>query len=291
MSKLHTKQTLNQIANILILTLMISLIVTMIFSFLSNFNFYQFEKEYRSYEMIVISVIIMILLWKIRVFNMSLIFYKSKRKMRLNRFIFLLGVMLFVQILSAFILQLINLILQNFGYSMQKENAVIVTPGICLYICIIGPIFEELLFRGIILNLFKEYNILSGILISASLFCIYHGNLNQRVSAFFIGIVFAYIAKSYSIYWTALLHMINNMLSIILQIMNEKDKIVFIEVGAVVICLYSVIYFWKEQKILLEELGQDAKEKIRCKDIFQSRRFVIIALVYTFLVTANIDKL
>ncbi len=291
MSKLHIKQTLNQIANILILTLIISLIVTMIFSFLNTFDFYKIKKEYRSYEMIVISVIIMILLWKISVFNRSSIFGKSKRKMRLDRFIFLFGIMIFAQILSEFILQLINFILQNFGYSMQIENTAIVTPGICLYICIIGPIFEEFLFRGIILNLFKDYNILSGILISAFLFCIYHGNFNQRVSAFLIGIVFAYIAKSYSIYWTALLHMINNMLSIILQIVNEKYKIVFIEISAVVICLYSVIYFWKEQKILLKELGQDAKEKIRCRDIFQSRRFVITALVYTFLVTSNVDKL
>lgn len=60
--------------------------------------------------------------------------------------------------------------------------------------CIITPICEEIIFRGIIFNRLKRYtNIPNSIIISALIFGIYHGNLPQLIYAFIMGIIIATI--------------------------------------------------------------------------------------------------
>ncbi len=81
-----------------------------------------------------------------------------------------------------------------------------------LSVCLIAPIGEELLFRGVILHILhnKMPNIIACVL-QAILFGIYHMNLIQGLYAFLIGIIFGMLTLHYkSIVPNIMLHMAIN---------------------------------------------------------------------------------
>jgi membrane protease YdiL (CAAX protease family) len=79
-----------------------------------------------------------------------------------------------------------------------------------LYIVIIGPICEELVFRGAVMRSLERYGANFAIIVSSLLFGLYHMILFQAAFAFLIGIVLAYTAGRFSLKWSMLLHMLNN---------------------------------------------------------------------------------
>lgn len=79
------------------------------------------------------------------------------------------------------------------------------------YICFIGPILEEIIFRGFILKAIRSFGTSFAIIFSSILFGIFHGNLLQLVPATLMGIVLAYITvKSNSIIPSIIAHICNN---------------------------------------------------------------------------------
>ncbi len=89
-----------------------------------------------------------------------------------------------------------------------------------IYACILGPIGEELLFRGYMLKgLQNKYGITVALLASSVIFAVFHWNIVQILNALIMGIVFGglYI-KTGSVFSCMLAHIINN--SIAMYIMN-----------------------------------------------------------------------
>lgn len=80
---------------------------------------------------------------------------------------------------------------------------------------IIGPICEEIIFRGIILKGFlKTYDYKKAILFSAIIFGVIHMIPIQMVTAFFIGLVLGYIYyKTRSLWLVSIIHVINNLVA------------------------------------------------------------------------------
>lgn len=62
-----------------------------------------------------------------------------------------------------------------------------------LYTCVVGPITEELFYRGFVLKAFSRVSQRFGIIISALFFGLSHGNIAQFVLAFIVGIFMGYI--------------------------------------------------------------------------------------------------
>ena len=82
-------------------------------------------------------------------------------------------------------------------------------------VCIIPPICEETLFRGAVLNSFRGLNKWLGIFISGFCFMIMHGNPDQTIHQFILGIVLGYIAwETRNIWVCILIHAINNFIAI-----------------------------------------------------------------------------
>jgi membrane protease YdiL (CAAX protease family) len=98
-------------------------------------------------------------------------------------------------------------------------------PGI-LYIVLIGPIFEEIIFRGAILRSLQPFGRNFAIVISSLLFGLYHLFLFQGTFAFFVGILLAWCTLRFSIKWAMLLHMLNNAMSMLLAYLNIDPLIV-----------------------------------------------------------------
>lgn len=81
-----------------------------------------------------------------------------------------------------------------------------------LVVGLIGPIFEELIFRKLFIDRLVPYGETVAVFFSALIFGLFHGNLYQFFYAFFIGIAFSYIyVKTGKIIYTMALHIFVNM--------------------------------------------------------------------------------
>jgi len=85
-----------------------------------------------------------------------------------------------------------------------------------LAIAVVGPILEEMLFRGAITKeLLKHYNPTLAILLSALIFGIFHINPAQILTAFLLGLLLAWLYyKTRSLVPGILVHILNNSLSV-----------------------------------------------------------------------------
>lgn len=153
-------------------------------------------------------------LWKRKDFWKNEIFAKGE-KMTAGTFFKLLAVFLsaqlFVQLFSMGLEWLLNLM--GLSAMTAMEMASIQSTGISmfLYITILGPISEELLFRGLLLRILKPCGKQTAILVSAMVFGLFHGNIIQIPFAFLVGLVLGYVAVEYSIIWAMVLHIFNNL--------------------------------------------------------------------------------
>ena len=80
-------------------------------------------------------------------------------------------------------------------------------------VVILGPIAEEVLFRGVIYGKLREgFTVTQAAVISAAIFGIYHKNIVQGIYSALVGIVLAYVfEKTGTILGASLLHMLFNM--------------------------------------------------------------------------------
>lgn len=80
-----------------------------------------------------------------------------------------------------------------------------------LFVIIIGPIFEELIFRKLMIDRISIYGDRLAIIVSSVAFGLHHGNLTQFIYTTMAGIVFGHIyTKTRRIIYPILLHMIVN---------------------------------------------------------------------------------
>ena len=97
-----------------------------------------------------------------------------------------------------------------------------------LAIAIIGPILEEMLFRGAVTTeLLKRYSPQKAILFSALIFGIFHINPAQVLNAFLLGLLLAWLFyKTRSLIPGILIHILNNSLSVYFtQAFPEADTL------------------------------------------------------------------
>lgn len=93
----------------------------------------------------------------------------------------------------------------NFGNYIGYVIAICVAPAIC----------EELLFRGLVLSGFKDKGKKVAVIVSAILFTLMHGNAEQTIHQFIIGLVIGYIfIESGNLWLGVLVHFFNNFISI-----------------------------------------------------------------------------
>lgn len=80
--------------------------------------------------------------------------------------------------------------------------------------CVIAPIFEEILYRGILLKgLINKYNSKRAIVYSALIFGIAHLNIPQGINAFLLGLILGTVFYyTRSIYLCMIMHFVNNLL-------------------------------------------------------------------------------
>ena len=80
-----------------------------------------------------------------------------------------------------------------------------------IFVVILAPIFEELIFRKLLIDRVRPYGEGIAILVSGLMFGLFHGNLYQFFYAFGLGAMFAYIyVRTGKVIYTIILHAIIN---------------------------------------------------------------------------------
>lgn len=83
-----------------------------------------------------------------------------------------------------------------------------------LYGTLIPPLVEELLFRGVAIGVLRRWGGTFAVVVSALLFGLYHGNIQQFVFAFLVGLILGWLRlRTGSLLPCMGLHMLNNGLS------------------------------------------------------------------------------
>ena len=135
---------------------------------------------------------------------------------------------IFIQAAAAEITRLADLFFGSFGYDIDTMNDSVFgstdsgTIIMYLYFCIIAPLTEELLYRGMLLRVFSRASQRFGIFASAFFFGVAHGNIQQFVLAFLFGIFLAHIdMKHNSIIPSIFAHIFLNTVSTVSNELSE----------------------------------------------------------------------
>lgn len=154
--------------------------------------------------------------WYTRQFHISL---KKSPKSFLNAKI-LIGIICLVPSLQILSSALTSLVASFFPSWMDIYTKLMETAGfgtnpsflLILYAVLLGPIEEELTFRGVIFSSAKRaLPFWAANIFQAALFGVFHMNMIQGIYAFFIGLFMGYICeKCGSIYFSIFLHILFN---------------------------------------------------------------------------------
>lgn len=125
-----------------------------------------------------------------------------------------LGLGIFCSTVTA---EITTLITAPFGGEISDRVDEVIsesTPSlIVVFVAIVGPIFEELIFRGLLLKKLRVYGDKTAIIYNAIAFGLFHTNVSQILFAGVVGAVLAYVVvKSNNIKYSIIIHMSINLL-------------------------------------------------------------------------------
>lgn len=146
-------------------------------------------------------------------------------------------------------------IMENYSEMMEQAGIGNVTVAMILYVVILGPILEELIFRGLTFYYAKKCTKrfwLANVL-QAVFFGIMHGNLVQGTYAFFLGLFLGWVYERFqSLYATMWMHIVFNFLgSGILNVIIGEDvsllfQIVWNVLGVALLAA-GTLAIWKKE--------------------------------------------
>lgn len=148
----------------------------------------------------------------------------EKHKMSIKTFIICLSITMFLMWIGN---MMGTVITSGIGSLIQHDvvnpiESVISNSGLIaniLIITLIAPIFEELIFRKLLIDRTIKYGGTISVLLSALLFAFFHGNLSQFFYAFLLGGFFAIVyIKTGQIKYTIGLHMIINFIGSVVSL-------------------------------------------------------------------------
>lgn len=124
-----------------------------------------------------------------------------------------------------------------------------------LLLAVVPAIFEELIFRGVILNGYKKLGILPAMVVSSLLFALIHGSIQQFLFPFLFGLILSFVAiKTGSVIAPMIIHFINNALVVILNYINFSFEITLpnwlFTIISLAICLCAFVIIWLLGKLI-----------------------------------------
>ena len=134
------------------------------------------------------------------------------------------------QTTAALILSIIALIFSKtedfaqVAQALNSRSSMLANFLLYFYACLLGPVLEEIIFRGIVLDSMKEYNERFAIVFSSLIFGLMHCNFPQAINAFIIGLIFGTLyIRSGSLLPSVILHILMNTITSLSQVMTYSS--------------------------------------------------------------------
>jgi membrane protease YdiL (CAAX protease family) len=149
-----------------------------------------------------------------------------------------------IQGVSAIIRIVLELFFSFMGGSTLDDysnsmSGLLTLPGI-LYVVVIGPFVEEVMFRGGVMRSLERYGVNFSIVVSSLLFGAYHIYFTQAIFAFMLGLLLAYVAQRFSLKWALLLHVTNNGFAVCLSLVSELGETAEIVSALAVLAVFGL---------------------------------------------------
>ena len=156
----------------------------------------------------------------------------------------------------------------------------------------VAPILEEIVFRGVIMNNLKKYEIRVAIIINSLLFGLSHYNIEMIVPAFLTGIVFSYVAYKYSIKYSILIHFFINAItktSQVLAILRIDILLILVGLFSAFLIIFLLVFFiiglakgrYKEIFFILKLNIEDRKKLAE----FVKNDFLYLLIIFAIVVS------
>lgn len=151
-------------------------------------------------------------------------------------------------------------------------------------IAVLPAIFEELLFRKVMLNGAKKYGTVFAIVFTAVMFGLIHMNIPQAINAMLIGLLFAYLdIKTGSILPSVILHFINNGTQALYMI-NENNyqitniiTITYIALAAIGGLIFVIKVIKNRKEFMLEN---KEKTSVSIKNVVSNYYMIVVILFF-----------
>lgn len=136
---------------------------------------------------------------------------------------------------------------------------------LAFYICILGPILEELIYRGVILRKLLPYGTRLAILLAALCFGLMHHDLYQGLSAALGGIVYGFVAVRYSLAASICLHIANNSTATLLPLLKNMGTsgsltiVLIFFIAALFVLIGSILAIRRRSFLLPEHIFRPSK--------------------------------
>ncbi|MGN1134107.1 MAG: lysostaphin resistance A-like protein [Oscillospiraceae bacterium] len=210
-------------------------------------------------------------------------------------------VCMIVNMVFSTIINVVTLIFGNAGFTIPQSDFSVTNTDFTstlvqfLYIVVIGPVAEELIYRGVVLSILKPYGKWAAVIISALFFGLMHGNIPQAVPAFCGAVMYGLVAVHYnSIVPTIIIHMLNNGLTMYTDFADafhwSTVPYYAVVIGIIFIGFYIMLTRLKELKIGQEVTALTTGQKVSAVIFSPAIIIYLLMLVYRiirFIVSAN----
>lgn len=218
------------------------LIFLLSYYYVSNGNDVNLFNDYLSTKQIYIALIVAIIFIPLLINDYKK--YKKQTNTKINYFyLIILGIILSL-IYNVFAYYL-NFVLKTSLFDNSNNIAItLLSTGI------LGPIIEELMFRGIIYNELKsKYSNMKSILLTTIFFAIIHINIIQILYALIIGFILIFVYEKYNnIKAPIILHMASNITTTLFLPLLIKNNLI-INYGIFIFSLILLIMLKKYTKL------------------------------------------
>ncbi len=308
----------------LVITVLISMIITMIITLsgiISGHNMEQITESAMSGKMTLITLTFSYLIGNVSAAAIALAFIKKLRhsakmmfsKPEINFKLILLGIP------AAMFIQTVSMLLQSVFVSVSGSSGMenMEMPDfikgdpvnnilLIAYVVFIGPITEEIFFRGAVMKGFNFASRKFAIVFSSVLFALFHGNIIQGIIAFLLGIFFGYLdMKSGSLIPSVILHITNNGIATLLSYIEYKtgeelsDSLMIIYIICTLliggICMIFLMRSLKgkemsENNFFTPQINADSvdRNKYGIKSVVRCPLVWVCVIIYTIMIIANI---
>ncbi|XCY65480.1 type II CAAX endopeptidase family protein [Streptococcus agalactiae] len=166
------------------------------------------------------------------------------------------------------------------------------------YSVVVGPFFEEVLYRGIVLNLLSKYGKWFAIITSGILFGLMHQDISQLLTTSIAGIIMGFIAYHYSFKVALLLHICNNFIVEIftqLSTVNELYGTYFENILLILAILFILYYLFTHRNTAHHRISlhfnvreaDSINSKQHTKLLLTSWPFILLVIYDIVLTTIN----